>query len=225
MSKNIDSNDIIRREALDFFNGKHTYKIYLTYMGETRWCEGKVYKFDIPTKNVNRRMTLQITFMCPNPYMKSYSDFGQNIASLTGMIAFPYLCNATRKEHAPVGITGGIFNFAQRVILNNDGDTEAQARVIIEAAGEVTNPEITINGNTCRLIGVLAQDDNLVFDFTNNPPTVKKNGVNVIGQCDRTSAFDGMGLQIGDNTIEYDADDGVNVMNVSVYYNKLYNGI
>lgn len=219
------NNDLIRRRVLEFFNAKSTYKIYLTYMGLTRWCEGKVYKFSMPAANVNKNMELQVTFLCPNPYLKSYDDFGQDIASLTGMIAFPYLCNKTRKEHAPVGVTGAIFNFAQTVSLFNDGDTEAQCRIVIYAKGSVENPLIRINGNMVRLIDTLQGGDEVVFDFTVNPPTVKKNDINIIGKCDRNSAFDEMGLQIGDNSIEYDAQDGANMMNVSVYYNKLYCGI
>lgn len=43
-----------------------------------------------------------------------------------------------------------------------------------------------------------------------------------MGKCDRKSGFDAMYLGIGDTAIQYDADDGSNLLQVSIYYNKLY---
>lgn len=68
----------------------------------------------------------------------------------------------------------------------------------------------------------MVEDDVIIMDFAANPPTVKKNGVNCIGKCDRTSEFDEMGLVIGDSTLSYTADNGSNNLSVSIYYNKLY---
>ena len=68
VSRNPYINDILRKIVLAFFNAKATYKIYLTYMGVTRWCEGKLHRFDLPTANVNRTMTMTMTFLCASPY-------------------------------------------------------------------------------------------------------------------------------------------------------------
>ena len=54
---------------------------------------------------------------------------------------------------------------------------------------------------------------------------VQKNGENYIGHCDRTSAFDDMALVVGDSEISFDADTGSNLLDVSIYYNKLYGAI
>ena len=225
VSRSIANNDTLRAQAIEFFAGKHTYKIYLTYMGVTRWCEGKIYKFELPSENVNKHMHLQVTFMCTNPYMKSYDDFGKDIASISGMAGFPFLCAAERSYHVPQGTTSGIYNFSQTVVLSNDGDTAAGCRVIIQASGTVENPKVTINGHYVRVLDELEAGDRIEIDFTANPPTVRKNDVNILGKCDRTSAFDEMELQIGDNTAAFDADNGSDNMAVSIYYNKLYTAI
>ena len=41
----------------------------------------------------------------------------------------------------------------------------------------------------------------------------------------RTSAFDDMALVVGTSRVGYDADNGSNLMNVTLYYNKLYAAI
>lgn len=219
-SVNRHLNDVLRHEANSFFNTKMNYKVYLTYMGLTRWAEGKIYKYNLPTGNIYRSLTLTVTFLFSNPYLKSYEDFGKDIASITGMIAFPYLCSVT--QDTPNGITGGVYNFARQVILENDGDVETYCRAVFVAKGVVTNPKLIIGNSYVRVIDVMEEGDTIEIDFVKNPPTVKKNGINIIGKCDRTSSFDTMVIGIGDTEIQFDADDGTNLLQVSIYYNKLY---
>ena len=90
-SRNPVMNEILRKVALSFFNPKKTFKVYVTYMGVTRWCEGKIHKFDLPTENIHTTMTLTVTFLFANPFLKSFDNFGKNIASVVGMCGFPYL--------------------------------------------------------------------------------------------------------------------------------------
>lgn len=219
-SVNRHLNDVLRHEANSFFNSKLKYKVYLTYMGITRWAEGTIYRYSLPTQNIHKGLTLTVTFLFPNPYLKSYEDFGKDIASITGMVAFPYLCSVM--EGVPNGITGGIYNFARQVILENDGDVETYCRAVFVARGTVKNPKLTIGNSNVRVIDVMQAGDVIEIDFDKNPPTVKKNGYNIIGKCDRKSDFDTMILGIGDTEIQFDADDGTNLLQVSIYYNKLY---
>ena len=222
-SRNPVLNEILRKAALSFFNSKFTFKVYVTYMGETRWCEGKIHKFDLPIRNIHQTMTMTVTFLFANPFLRSYDNFGKNIASISPKCAFPYLCSVT--DGTPKGITTGVFNFAQKIALNNDGDVETYCKAVFTAKGTVKNPKLVINDSYVRLLDVMTDGDVIIIDFTQNPPTVQKNGVNFIGHCDRTSAFDNMALVVGDSTVSFDADDGVNLMDVSIYFNKLYGAI
>lgn len=215
-------NDVLRRSVNSFFNAKYTYKVFLTYMGVTRWAEGKIEKYELSTWNVHKDMKLTVTFLFPNPYLRSDEDFGENIASVSGGIGFPFQCTRNKYHMVPVGVTGGYYNFAKEVVLENDGDVETFCKAVIVAKGEVTNPKLIIGDAFVRLIDVLNAGDTVVMDFDANPPTIRKNGVNVIGKCDRTSNFDAMVLGIGDTVIGYDADNGTNLLSVSIYYNKLY---
>lgn len=216
ISVNPNLNNVLRREAVSFFNSKFVYKVYVTYMGLTRWFEGKIYKFNLPNGNIYRRMTLSVTFLCPNPFLKSYEDFGKNIASVVPMAGFPYLC---RKG---IGVTAGRFNFAKMVVLENDGDVETYCKAVFKAKGAVKNPKLSIKSSYVRVIDTMKEGDVIIMDFTKSPPTIEKNGFNYIGHCDRASAFDEMILHVGDTEISFDADDGSNQLEVSIYYNKLY---
>lgn len=216
ISRNPHMAEILRNEATSFFNPKMTYKVYLTYMGRTRWAEGMVEKFHLSTENIHQPMTLTVTLLFADPYLRSYEDFGKDIALISPLAGFPYLCAVGR------GAPTGAFNFASTVNLSNDGDVEAYCKVVMTANGPVTNPKIIINEHYVRVLDEMVEGDVIVMDFAANPPTVRKNGVNYIGHCDRTSEFDQMGLIIGESTLQYDADNGTNMLSVSVYYNKLY---
>lgn len=213
------TNEILRKEVLSFFNTKHTYRIYVHYMGVTRWCDGMVLKANIPTQNINWRMDIAITFLCNSPYMKSFDDFGKDIAAVIPSAGFPYLCTAER------GRPTGYFAFSQFVVLNNDGDVPAKFKAVFKANGNVVNPKLIIGNAYVKVITTLSEGDEIEMDFTAMPPTIKKNGANCIGLCDKKSAFDEMMLDIGDTEVSYTADEGTNLVSVSIYYNKLYCGI
>lgn len=222
-SRNPVMNEILRKLALSYFNPKLKYKIYVTYMGRTRWFEGIVHRFNLPSENIYKTMILTVTFLSANPYLKSFDDFGKNIASIAPMCAFPFLCSIT--PGTPRGTTGGIYNFAQKIVLENDGDVDTFCKAVFTAKGTVTNPKLVVNDHYVRVLDIMSEGDVIIIDFTKNPPTVQKNGVNFIGHCDRTSAFDDMALTVGDSVISYDADNGSNLMDVSIYYNKLYSAV
>lgn len=223
VSEDNKHNETLRDAATSFFTPKYTFRVYLTYMNRTRWCEGVIHKLKIPTGNINRKIEIAVTFLCPDPYLRSYDDFGQDIASISGRIAFPFLCSIDdRYPKLMQGITGGVFNFAQKIVLNNDGDVDTYCKCVMKAVGEVENPVLYINGNYVRILDTMINGDTIEMDFAAKPPTVKKNGENFIGHCDRTSAFDEMMLKIGDSSVSFNAENGSDLLKVSIYYNKLY---
>lgn len=212
-----DRNDIERRLVTSFFRVANTFKIYVTYNGRTRWADGVIARFAIGTKtDIRDLLEVSVTFTFANPYWKSSDDFGKDISALTPMMAFPYL---SQKD---VGTTAGRFVFSQELTLENDGDVQSLFVAKITANGACTNPKIIIGDAYVRVIDEMQQGDVITMDFTATPPIIKKNDENFIGHCDRTSDFSGMKLALGNNTIRYEADDGSDNLDVSIYYNKLY---
>ena len=93
----------------------------------------------------------------------------------------------------------------------------------INFSGHAVNPKIYKDNYYVRILGNFYEGDVVVIDFENC--TIRKNDVNWIQHIDRSSTFTEMGLNIGDSTIGFEADDGDGNMAVFVYYNKLYLGL
>lgn len=213
-------NEQLRTAARAFFNPHADFKMYVTYMGTTRWCTGSLNKFNLSEGNVYRKVTMQFTLLSASPYLKSYDDFGKDIAKITPMTAFPYMSNP-----AWGGAPTGRYDFKKNVKLYNDGDTTTAARFVIAAKDNVTNPQVSINGNYIKLLDTMHSGDTLEIDLARKPPRVTLNGENAIGKCDKHSSFTDCQLNIGDNDVSFNADANAGALSVSVYYNKLYSCI
>lgn len=212
----IANNRAARDAFKQFFIYNMDYDIYVSYMGVTRWAKGKLYKMQMSNAIEDYLQTAIMTFRFSNPYWLSPDDFGKDIATITPMVAFPYI------SPVGIGITGGKFEFDQEVTILNDGDANTYPIITVRAKGSVENPIIIINGAQVKIVDDLVEGDEIVFNFESLPPTIKKNGANALGLTDRTSNFDEMYFALGENTISYDADNGSNNMSVSLRFYKKY---
>lgn len=91
ISRNPYLNDVLRKSAISFFNPKFDYKMYITYMGITRWVKGKIYKFSIPAQNVNRVMEMNITLLSPNHFLKVMIILAKTLLLLSECVDF-HIC-------------------------------------------------------------------------------------------------------------------------------------
>lgn len=215
---NSNLNDLMRQLVRSFFNVKRTFKCYLTYGGQTKWCEGSIYQPSAPTANIYDRLEVSITLLCPAPYMYSNDDFAQNIASIIPIFEFTL-------EIPDDGIEFDTFAFAKEVELDNDGDFETYCKAVMIAKGNVTNPVLKKDDKYVKLLDTLQSGDVLIIDLVSSPAKITKNGENIIRLVDRTSSFTDMKFDVGNNTIGYDADNGSNLLDVTIYFNKRYAGV
>ena len=220
---NVDwkNSDTTRMELQKYFIYGQKYKIYVTIGETTRWADGVLYRMAIPEPtDEDYKLNVTMSFEFGDPFLKSEDNFGKNIASLTPMFAFPWLSRMDKQN--VYGTAVGIYNFEREVHLYNDGSYEAYPTIKITFKGIVKNPEIRINDGFIRVLGTFGSDDEIVIDCSVSPMTVKNNGENILGKCDRESEFNNMNLQIGDNTLSFIAYSGSDDMNVFVYYYKPY---
>lgn len=212
-------NEQQRAAVIAFFNPKRSYKVYVTYMGRTRWCQGYQYQFECPTQNVYRPITFTWTILCPMPYMMSVDNFGKNLAEILPLYTFPF------QSIVGYGFGVGVFQYSKNVAVQNNGDVETYFRCVITAKGEVRNPKIMKGDKYVRIIDTLEVGDVYEIDFENVPTTIKKNGANAIGKVDRTSSLTDMAIDVGSGTFGFDADFGSTSMAVNIYRYERYTGI
>lgn len=216
-AKNAALNKILRREAISFFNNKYSFRLYVTYQGETMWIDGIIEGLSIPNDNLREQQRVDVSFFCKDPYMKSVDAFGYDIAAIDPLWTFEEI------DDPDWGEPFDSYNFAKSVDITNDGDVETYCTSIIRATGEVKNPKFIHNDAYIRFIDDLVTNDVVEIDIENRK--VLKNGKNALAKIDRNSNFVGMVFPVGDNVVSYDADSGETNMSVTLYFNKLYMGV
>ncbi|MFI3172424.1 MAG: phage tail family protein [Eubacteriales bacterium] len=219
VTNNLWLSEILRRSATSFFRAKYTYDVYFTYMGETRWATGYLSKFECPTKNIYDYVEFTVVFYFESPFLKSVDDYGENIADTIPCIGFPYIC--------PIGnpLPTSYYREASIVLIENDGDVETYCKAVFRSSGEVLNPTLRVGEGYVTVNTTMVEGDVLIMDFTEKPPTIELNGESIVRYADKLSTFSQMGFKVGSNTIEYDAEDGADLLEVCIYYNKLYETI
>ncbi|MCM3783666.1 phage tail family protein [Neobacillus mesonae] len=155
-----------------------------------------------------------IDLICPNPYWRS--------ANISEEPAFEPLFQFPFEGEFQMG-----FQRDQRIILN-DGD--APAPIQVEFFGPALNPKIVNNttGEYIRVRQQLQEGERMMIDTSDNNKSVyfvDSNGVerNVFNWIDLNSTF--FKLEIGENEIEYTADDDIQGAVVNISYDKLYTAV
>lgn len=221
--------DKSRSHAIWFFNPKYRYEAHLTYRGRTRWCSGEQIGFKASEGNMYKKPTITWTILCPNPYLQSEDDFGQDIGENVGKFAFPWV-SFLPTEYGSVSGTNkyaiaSYHKFVQKIDIFNDGDVASGMRIVIRALGDVVNPSIRLGEGHVRILKTMEAADVIELDAVSRPPSVTYNGENALNLVDRNSSILNLNVEVGETTLEYDADDGYQNMSVSVYWNKQYLGV
>ena len=216
---NRNLNKLMRDVVQRFFGVKRKFKVIVNYDGNSKYCEGRVIAFALPTENIYDLLELKVTILSTQPYLLSIDEFGQNIAEIQPRFGMPYVSLVGE------GFLFGVFKFAKKVPLFNDGDVETFLKVVFVAKGTVKNPEIIKDDCFIKINDTLQNEDVVIIDLVKEPPVVEKNGKSIIGKLDRNSDLEKMKLNVGENIIQYNALAGSDNMEVIIYYNKRYGGM
>lgn len=162
---------------------------------------------------------------CLNPFWREEDEQKEDIASWVAAWHFPCVIE---KENTKSMIFG---YRAESVIVDcyNEGDVSTGMRIRFTALGTVINP-IILNVDTEEFIklNVTMQTGDIIevnTKYGSKGATLTRDGVvtDYFRYVDVDSTF--MQLAIGDNNFRYDAESGVNSMEVSIFYNKEYLGV
>lgn len=232
-----------RAEIIKFFNPKYTGKALIVLMGVSRnieyELEGWTFKKQV---NMDENLKILVDLKCPDPYMLNVDNFGQNMARVTPLFAFPWRVSGHNQVAAYDAVDAGNSHylrgcalqgyiasykvFKSDVLLLNDGDVPTGVQIRFKAArGPVTNPKITntMTGEFVRVRVAMEQGDELVIDTDEHHQIIELNGVNTYQKIDRHSVP--FQLVVGDNYLVYDADSNYTNMDVYLYYRPKYLGV
>lgn len=237
--RNNKNNPENRARVIKFFNPKYTGKALITNMGVSRNIEYELEGWTFASvRNMDNRLKILVDLLCPDPYMLNVDNFGKNMANISALFAFPWRMLSTRMTSGKLdypdkargmllgGMTMGYRTLYKEVVLANDGDVPTGVQIqFVATRGSVTNPKITNTGTGqyMRCNVAMQQGDILLIDTNDRHQVITLNGVNYYQHIDRKS--EPFKLAVGDNYLEYDADENYTNLDVNLFYTPKYLGV
>jgi len=178
-------------------------------------------KFSKENKAFNIQAFL-VDLICPNPYWQDISTVKSEIAIWRSAFEFPL-------ELVEEGIEIGFREPSLIVNVYNAGDVACGMKIQFKALATVVNPSL-FNVNTREYFRInktmnAGEIITVTTHFQNKRVELNQNGVifNAFNWIDPTSTF--MQLEPGDNLLRYDADEGVDNLEVSIWHTPQYLGV
>ena len=228
-----------RANVIKFFNPKYTGKALITNMGVSRNIEYELEGWTFASvRNMDNKLKILVDLLCPDPYMLNVDNYGKNMANISALFAFPWRMLSTRMTSGKLdypdkargmllgGMTMGYRTLYKEVVLANDGDVPTGVQIqFVATRGPVTNPKITNTGTGqyMRVNVAMQQGDILLIDTNDRHQVITLNGVNYYQHIDRKS--EPFKLAVGDNYLEYDADENYTNLDVNLFYTSKYLGV
>ena len=167
-----------------------------------------------------------IQLVCLNPFWRDASETREDVAIWEGGMEFP-------TETGGLELTDdweiGFRSPSLIANVNNVGDVSTGLRVVFRALASLSNPEI-INVNTGEFIRVNTEMEagdliTVTTGYGQKAVTLNRNGntSDIFRLLDVDSTY--MQARVGDNLYRYDADSGVDNLEVTIYHNNLYLGV
>ncbi|GCD13129.1 phage tail family protein [Clostridium tagluense] len=163
-----------------------------------------------------------IQLYCHNPFWTNTIESKEEIALWVGDFEFAL-------ELTDEGIEMGHRESNLIVNILNKGDVECGMRIEFTSLATLVNPSI-LNIYTKEYIKIkrtLVAGDKLVIntEFGNKKVEMVRNGVatNVFNYIDLQTTF--LQLDVGDNLLKYDAEQGIDNLEVVIYHKPLYVGV
>lgn len=210
----------LRQELIRLFDPQLAGTLTVDYCGIQRTIDYYVESFRFSASNLYDNLQFSLSLLCPQPYLLGIDNFGQDMAGITKMLAFPFV---SRKDK---GFITGYRTLRQEANIINDGDVDTGLEIhFIASRGPVTSPSITRvdTGEFLRIETQLAKGDTLIVDTNSGKKRVTLNGDNVFHKIDRQSSF--FQLSVGGNVLEYNAEENYTNLNVKLYYTPKYLGV
>lgn len=206
----------IRQELIQFFSPFRGGELVVNYLGVERKIQYEVTGFFMNSKLLTEPLSCLLELSCMDPMFEDILQSSEQISTWVGGWKWKFKLPFRMKQRGE-----------PRKNIINEGHVETP--VEIEFHGPAVNPQILnlITGEFIRIKRELTSDDIL---YINTAFGEKK--VEIIRDGVREDAFDYLdleskffSLQVGDNVIEYQSENGLNPQSVQIYYYNRYIGV
>lgn len=211
--------EVNRLELYKYFKIKQPVRIHFKNRSRDVWIRG--YTQSMPIAFFDKKETVQITLLCPEPYFNDVETSVQGLSNVISLFEFPFeIEEPVQFSRLAVGIEKSIINF---------GDVSIGMKVTIEALGAVTNPVLynTQTNEFIKLNDTLASGDFVEVSTVPGKKYVRKtsNGTtsSIIGKLAQGSTW--IQLVPGDNVFATSATSGSEYIKVTFELTYQYEGV
>lgn len=206
----------IRQELIQFFSPFRGGELVVNYLGVERKIQYEVTGFFVNSKLLTEPLSCLLELSCMDPMFEDILQSSEQISTWVGGWKWKFKLPFRMKQRGE-----------PRKNIINEGHVETP--VEIEFHGPAVNPQILnlTTGEFIRIERELTSDDIL---YINTAFGEKK--VEIIRDGGREDAFDYLdldsqffSLQVGDNVIEYQSENGLDPQSVQIYYYNRYIGV
>jgi hypothetical protein len=163
-----------------------------------------------------------VSLLCPSPYFEALNTVRAELALWQPLFHF-------QLEIPTEGIELGARQPSKIITLINAGDVPCGGEVVFSALGTVINPELRNldTGEFIRINKTMAAGEKLrVYTHFAGKRVVSQVGSNITNAfslLDVASTF--IQLSVGTNLLRYDAEEGIDLLEVSVLYAPAFSGV
>ena len=210
-----------RRNLIKFFNIHNEDTLFVKVGDNERCIDYEVESFHAPIRNVNDPLRFLVYLYCPIPFFRDLTEKKEEVAVWHPSLIFPLVMPAE-------GISMGYREPSISVNVFNDGDNKTGMRIEFKALGSLANPSL-LNVNTREYFKInreMKAGETIIVDtnYKKKRVEIERNGrIEKFTDWDISSTF--LELDIGDNLFRYDADNNIENLEVSIYYNPQYLGV
>ena len=223
MDSNRENRQAYRNKLLSVFNPKLDGKLIIDLGNVKRQIDCIVEQAPYFSSKAERNyQDFSINLIAPNPYWQDTSTTKEEIAIWRGAFEFPL-------ELFEEGIELGYREPSLIVNIFNKGDVPCAMTIQFKALATVVNPSL-FNVSTREYFKInktmnAGEIITITTHFGNKRVELNQNGVisNAFNWIDLNSTF--MQLEPGDNLLRYDADDGIDNLEVSIWHTPQYLGV
>lgn len=213
-----------RAKLLQVFNPKVKGWLQYEYGDTKRRIRCQVENAPVFSKKNKsyKQQEFLVNLICPNPFWQDVVETKEEVAIWRGALEFPL-------ELLEEGIEIGFREPSLIVNVYNAGDVACGMKIQFKALATVVNPSLfNVNNREYFKINKTMEAGEIITvttHFQNKKVELNKNGVvsNAFNWIDFQSTF--LQLDVGDNLLRYDADDGLENLEVSIYFTPQYLGV